>query len=205
MGAAFCGKGSTAARARTYHSGVEKLSRLALAARRGEPGALEAFIETGYEQVRRLCAGLVDDQSAADLTQETFVRAVSGLRRYRADAPALTWLLAIARHTCMDELRTRTRQRRRDGQVSAGCDGASTSPDPADEVSVRDLIGRLDPDRRAAFVLTQLLQLPYDQTARICGCPPGTVRSRVARARDDLIGMLAAAQPRQPRRRRATT
>jgi RNA polymerase sigma-70 factor (ECF subfamily) len=182
---------------------VDELSRLALAARRGGPGALEAFIEASYEQVRRLCAALVDDQSAADLTQETFVRAVSGLRRYRADAPALTWLLAIARHTCLDELRTRTRQRRRDGQISAQHDSTSTSPDPAGEVSMRDLIGRLDPDRRAAFVLTQLLHIPYDQTARICGCPPGTVRSRVARARHDLISMLAASQPGQLRRHRA--
>lgn len=182
---------------------MEELSRLALAARRGEPGALAAFIEAGYEQVRRLCAGLVDEQSAADLTQETFVRAVSGLRRYRADAPALTWLLAIARHTCVDELRTRTRQRSRHGRISAQLDRTATSPDPASEVSVRDLIARLDPDRRAAFVLTQLLRLPYDQAARICGCPPGTIRSRVARARDDLIGMLATSQPAPPRRRRA--
>ena len=181
---------------------VDELSRLALAARSGEPGALEAFIEAGYDPVRRLCAGLADDQSADDLTQETFVRAVSGLRRYRADAPALTWLLAIARHTCMDELRTRTRQRRRDSWISTQHDGPATSPDPASEISMRDLIGRLDPDRRAAFVLTQLLRIPYDQTARICGCPPGTIRSRVARARDDLIGMLAASQP-GPRRARS--
>jgi RNA polymerase sigma-70 factor (ECF subfamily) len=182
---------------------VDELTGLALTARHGEPGALEAFIEAGYEQVRRLCAGLVDDQSAADLTQETFVRAVSGLRRYRADAPALTWLLAVARHTCMDELRTRTAQRRRDGQISAQRDSTSTSPDPASEVGMRDLIGRLDPDRRAAFVLTQLLGIPYDQAARVCGCPAGTIRSRVARARGDLISMLATSQPGQPRRRRA--
>jgi RNA polymerase sigma-70 factor, ECF subfamily len=197
------GKDGGAARGRAYHTGVDELSRLALAARRGEPGALEAFIGDGYEHVRRLCAGLVDDQSAADLTQETFVRAVSGLRRYRADAPALTWLLAVARHTCMDELRRRISQRRRDGLICAEHDRTSASPDPAGEVSVRDLIGRLDPDRRAAFVLTQLLHMPYDQAAHVCGCPPGTIRSRVARARDDLIGMLAASQPGLPRRRRA--
>jgi RNA polymerase sigma-70 factor (ECF subfamily) len=68
---------------------------------------------------------------------------------------------------------------------------------------MRDLIGRLDPDRRAAFVLTQLLHIPYDQAARVCGCPAGTIRSRVARARGDLISMLATSQPGQPRRRRA--
>jgi len=183
--------------------GVDELSRLALAARRGEPGALEAFIQAGYGQVQRLCAALVDGQSAGDLSQETFVRAVSALRRYRADAPAQTWRLSIARHTRMDELRARTRQRRRDGLISAQHHPAPAVPDPAGEVSMRDLVGRLDPDRRAAFVLTQLLHLPYDQAARICHCPPGTIRSRVARARDDLIGMLAACGPGQSGRRHA--
>jgi RNA polymerase sigma-70 factor (ECF subfamily) len=61
--------------------------------------------------------------------------------------------------------------------------------DASEEVSVRDLLGRLDSDRRAAFVLTQLLQLSYDEAANVCGCPPGTIRSRVARARDDLIAL----------------
>ena len=109
----------------------------------------------------------------------------------------------IARHTCMDELRSRTSQRRRDGQIQAQSDTASTSPDPANEVSLRDLIGRLQPDRRAAFVLTQILRTTYDEAAHICGCPPGTIRSRVARARDDLINMLATSQPGQSRMRQA--
>ncbi len=61
----------------------------------------------------------------------------------------------------------------------------------AEEVGVRDLLTRLDPDRRAAFVLTQLLQMTYDEAAAVCGCPTGTIRSRVARARDDLITLMA--------------
>ena len=48
----------------------------------------------------------------------------------------------------------------------------------------------LDADRQAAFVLTQVLGLPYHDTAQVLGCPVGTVRSRVARAREDLIDYL---------------
>ena len=55
------------------------------------------------------------------------------------------------------------------------------SPTRAPSVTVVDLIGRLDEDRRAAFVLTQLLGLSYDEAARVCACPPGTIRSPVAR------------------------
>lgn len=179
---------------------MDELSRLAHAARDGESGALEAFIKIGYDKVHRLCAARADSASADDLTQETFVRATGALARYRGDAPALTWLLSIARHTCMDELRIRARRRRGD-LISRS--RITAAPDPAEEISVRDLIGRLDPERRAAFVLTQFLYLPYDQAARICGCPVGTIRSRVARARGDLITMLTAAQAGQHRRNRA--
>ena len=49
-----------------------------------------------------------------------------------------------------------------------------------------DLLARLDADRREAFVLTQLLGLPYAEAAEVAGCPVGTIRSRVARARADL-------------------
>ena len=49
------------------------------------------------------------------------------------------------------------------------------------------LLDTLEPDRRAAFVLTQILGCSYEETAQICGCPIGTIRSRVARARDSLL------------------
>ena len=56
----------------------------------------------------------------------------------------------------------------------------------------RDAISaRLDADRREAFVLTQLLGLPYAEAAEVAGCPVGTIRSRVARARADLLESLA--------------
>jgi RNA polymerase sigma-70 factor (ECF subfamily) len=79
-------------------------------------------------------------------------------------------------------------------------------PDVAEEAAVADLIARLDPDRRAAFVLTQVFRMPYDEAAAVCGCPVGTMRSRVARARHDLIEMLATGKVvpgagRQPGRR----
>jgi RNA polymerase sigma-70 factor (ECF subfamily) len=53
-----------------------------------------------------------------------------------------------------------------------------------------DLMAALDPDRRAAFVLTQMLGCSYAEAAAICDCPVGTIRSRVARAREDLDAML---------------
>jgi RNA polymerase sigma-70 factor (ECF subfamily) len=51
-------------------------------------------------------------------------------------------------------------------------------------------MARLDPDRKAAFVMTQVLGLSYAEAAEACGCPVGTIRSRVARAREDLVSWL---------------
>ncbi len=53
-------------------------------------------------------------------------------------------------------------------------------------------VSALEPERRAAFVLTQILGLSYDEAAQVFGCPIGTIRSRIARARQDLIAALAA-------------
>ncbi len=51
-------------------------------------------------------------------------------------------------------------------------------------------MAHLEADRREAFVLTQVLGLPYAEAAEVVGCPVGTIRSRVARAREDLVAAL---------------
>jgi len=166
---------------------MDALTRAALAARSGDRQALERFVTETYPEVWRLCAALVNETAAEDLAQETFARATRALRRFRGEAAARTWILAIARRTCMDELRGRYRRRRRDRDLAASIDREAFSADVAGSVEVHALLDQLDPDRRAAFVLTQVLRLTYDETAIVCDCAPGTVRSRVARARDQLV------------------
>jgi RNA polymerase sigma-70 factor (ECF subfamily) len=65
-------------------------------------------------------------------------------------------------------------------------------PDPAGGVELDRLVAALDVDRREVFVLTQVLGCSYQEAADIVGVPVGTVRSRVARARTDLLDALAA-------------
>ena len=170
---------------------MDELTRLAHAARQGEPGALEAFGAASYGDVRRFCAAFAGPSVAEDLAQETFARCVRGLRRFRGEASARTWLLSIARHVCVDELRARGR-RTAWAELAEGHPG-QVVPDVAEETAIADLILRLDPDRRSAFVLTQVFRLPYAEAAVVCGCPVGTIRSRVARAREDLVAMLGMA------------
>jgi RNA polymerase sigma-70 factor (ECF subfamily) len=171
---------------------VDVLTRLALAARDGDASALNRLIEGSYGQVWRLCAKLVDEQCADDLAQESFLRAVRSLPTFRGEASALTWLLAVARNTCMDELRTRIRLRRRDESLMALRSVDNVEVDTSLEMALHDILARLNPERREAFVLTRMLGLSYDEAAEVCACPTGTIRSRVARARADMLAALAA-------------
>jgi RNA polymerase sigma-70 factor (ECF subfamily) len=85
----------------------------ALAARDGDRAAAARFVELTQQQVWRLLVHLADRGVAADLAQETYERAFGALRRYRAESPARTWLLAIARHVAADHHRRRARRARR--------------------------------------------------------------------------------------------
>jgi RNA polymerase sigma-70 factor, ECF subfamily len=174
---------------------VDELTRLAIDAGRGDEVALEGFVRRSQAEVWRLAAHLVDRDSADDVTQEVFLRAIPALARFRGDAPARLWLLSIARRTCADEIRRRTRRRRWAGTVrSVEADGLDPAQD-GDATAGTDLgmlVDALSEDRRVAFILTQLLGLTYDEAAGVCGVPVGTIRSRVARARIDLV---AAAEP----------
>jgi RNA polymerase sigma-70 factor (ECF subfamily) len=169
---------------------VDDLTRLARDAGRGDRAALGSFIRESQAEVWRLCAHLVDPEAADDVTQETFLRAIDALPRFRGDASARTWLLQIARRTCADTIRRRTRGR-------AALDKARrrrppAQRDPAGHVSLEALLHDLDADRRDAFVLTQVLGLSYQEAAEICSCPVGTIRSRVARAREQLVRAVRA-------------
>ena len=160
---------------------------LVAAARRGDPGAVGELVRATSSEVWRLLAHLVDAGSADDLAQETYLRALGSLGSFRGASSVRTWLLAIARRVAADELRRRAR--RPAGTPLAG--DQPGDPDVAGEVGARDLLRRLGPERREAFVLTQIIGLSYLEAAALSGCPVGTIRSRVARARGDLIDMIS--------------
>jgi RNA polymerase sigma-70 factor (ECF subfamily) len=169
---------------------VDRLSRLAVQARDGDADALNRFVAETQADVWRVCRYLGDPWSADDLAQETFERAIGSLHRYRAEAPARAWLLSIARRTCADATRRAVRRRRLLERLRPAARDQVEAPELATELD--DLLAGLDPDRRAAFVLTQVIGLRYDEAAEALGCPVGTIRSRVARARADLVARSAA-------------
>jgi RNA polymerase sigma-70 factor, ECF subfamily len=171
-------------------------TRLALAAGAGDREALATFVRVTQRDVFRFLSHLCARDEAEDLTQETFLRALRALPSFAGRSSARTWLLAIARRVAADQIR-RSSARPRTTTVEDWDAVVAASPaqrrSAFDEgVLLRELVAALESDRRDAFVLTQVLGLDYAAAAEVCGCPVGTIRSRVARAREDLVRAMNA-------------
>lgn len=163
---------------------VQELDELALAARDGNRLALDRFTRETLPLVQSLCRHLGDPDTVEDLVQETYARMMRSLPNFRGDGAAKSWLLRIARNTCADSTRSRRRSRARTSFLEVPDAHAAPAEGWPEVTSV---VASLAVDRRQAFVLTQILNLPYQEAAEILDCPIGTVRSRVARAREDLL------------------
>ncbi|MBB5874384.1 RNA polymerase sigma-70 factor (ECF subfamily) [Allocatelliglobosispora scoriae] len=161
----------------------------ALAARTGDRDAAASFIRATQADVVRFLTHLVSAGDAEDLAQETFLRAMRALPSFQGRSSARTWLLVIARRTAADHIRTLTRRPRladAEDWVATADRGRVPRARFDEQHALWQLITALAVDRREAFILTQVLELSYAEAAEVCDCPVGTIRSRVARAREDL-------------------
>ncbi|KAB1911673.1 sigma-70 family RNA polymerase sigma factor [Micromonospora sp. AMSO31t] len=172
----------------------------ALAGGRGDRDAAGAFVRATQQQVRRFLAALASPGEADDLAQETYLRAMRSLPSFAGRSSARTWLLAIARRVAVDNVRAAT-SRPRTVPLSDSDDLTDAHRSGFErQGALEQVIAALPADRREAFVATQLLGLSYAEAAVVCGCPVGTIRSRVARAREDLVAAIEG-QPAARRRR----
>jgi RNA polymerase sigma-70 factor (ECF subfamily) len=178
-------------------AGFDPVTAAALAARTGNQAAAARFVRATQGDVWRLCAHLGDPGETQDLAQETYLRAFRALPGFAVRSGARTWLLSIARRVCADAVRERRRRPRLDLTADVP-DAPGPGADAGDGLALRQAVTALHPDRRDAFVLTQLVGLSYPEAAEVCGCPVGTIRSRVARARADLVDGLGGERRRVP-------
>lgn len=171
----------------------ERVTTLAIAAGRGDRGALEQWVRATQQDVWRFLAHLAGPAQADDLSQETYLRACGSLPRFAGRSSSRTWLLSIARRALVDHIRAasaRPRKGHADWELAVDDRAArerGNTPGFEDIVELRVLLDGLDAERREVLVLTQVLGFSYAEAADVCGVPVGTIRSRVARAREDLL------------------
>lgn len=169
----------------------QQLRALVDAAREGDNVAGRELVRRTQPTIWRLCNVLGSPGEEGDLVRATYMRAFRSLPNYRGEAPITAWLLTIARRVCADHVRGRVRERRAAGALARAADEKCVA---APGNSTWQLLDSSDPDRREAFVLTQVAGLSYEEAAALLDCPIGTIRSRVARARADLAAEVRAAE-----------
>jgi RNA polymerase sigma-70 factor (ECF subfamily) len=199
---------SALAGVRTEETGRETAEQLA-AIRRGDPDAFEAVARQHAPGLYRVALRLTGrKEDAEDLVQETLVRALPRLRRFEGRAKLSTYLIRALGNLWKNRLRSKQRSRlvawfggRRDDPDDAPA--ALDPPDPTPlaverlesedrAVAVRRAVTRLEPTRRLTLLLREIEEMSYEEIAEAMDVPVGTVRSRLARAREDLRRLLEA-------------
>ncbi|MFT4045219.1 MAG: sigma-70 family RNA polymerase sigma factor [Solimonas sp.] len=141
--------------------------------------------------LRRLTAG--DAALADDLAQEAFLQAYRKLAQFRADAKFSTWLQRIATNAFLQHLRTRHDELSLD---DVPADAEAVSDDAAPQADLQLDMARafavLSPAERAAIVQCYHLDMSHEEAAVALGCPLGTLKSHVTRAKQKLKARLQA-------------
>lgn len=170
-------------------------------AQKGDTTAFEQLI-TPYEQlVWRVCWHYTHHQEdARDCAQETMVKAWRCLNQYRQDCSLESWLYRIAASCCVDFLRRKKRHAAdsADALAENGFDPVDPDPQPEEKALQREeksqlyhAIDQLPEDMRTALILSAVEGRKYEEIAQITGVAPGTVKSRINRARQKLVEILA--------------
>jgi RNA polymerase sigma-70 factor (ECF subfamily) len=129
---------------------------------------------------------------ADDLVQEALVRAWGHLDSFVEGSNLRAWLFTILRNTYFSQYRKRRREvPDTDGIFANKIAVAPRQNDHMDLLDIRVALARLPADQREALILIGAAGHSYDEAAVICGCPIGTVKSRVSRARRRLAELLA--------------
>ena len=176
---------------------LERLSAALDAAEsdRQVPGAFKDDLIGMVPRLRRYAMSLAYDSSEADdLVQLTLLKAWEHRERFQAGTSLVAWLFTILRNGFING----RRKRRYEVPDPNGLHAAAlTEPAGQDHAlrlqEVQAALDGLEPPHREALMLVAIEGLPYEAAAAVLGCPPGTVKSRVSRARDRLTRALGEA------------
>lgn len=159
----------------------------------GDPTAPRRLVEKFQGVLFGLCLRMMGHrQDAEDVLQETFLRALRGVRGFDRERLLRPWLLGIAANRCRTALSRRGRQRPSSESLEAFADHRPGLSDPDDLAGELDgAIGRLREEYRVVFVLYHEQGLPYEEIAATLGRPIGTVKTWLHRARAEMAEYLS--------------
>jgi len=179
---------------------------LVRAAQKGDLEAFNRMVLYYQEKVFNLALRILgDEDSAADITQNTFLAAYRGLAGFR-NGSFRFWLYRIATNACIDEIRRHKKnpllsleeedEMEERSVPFYGLAGLPVLPEKEYErhefeQGIQQAFDQLDTNQRTVVVLVDLLEFDYREAAQMLGLPMGTVKSRLARARLRLRYLLS--------------
>ncbi|HTI71305.1 MAG TPA: sigma-70 family RNA polymerase sigma factor [Candidatus Limnocylindria bacterium] len=186
---------------------VAEVRRLVAQAQGGDMTAFDSLVGRYQDRIYGLCYHLTSNhEEAADLAQDAFVKAWQALASFKGDASFFTWVYRIAVNTTLNYLKTR---RKKTPHLSLNDLDFNAENDPdlvalvSDRTPRRDLrlkeiqerlnagLQKLSEEHRTVLVLHDIQGLAHDEIASLVGCNPGTVRSRLFYARQQMQAWLA--------------
>jgi RNA polymerase sigma-70 factor, ECF subfamily len=163
----------------------------------GYPTAFEDIVLAYQDKIYNLCRYMLGNaHDAEDAAQDAFLKAYQALPKFRPEASLYTWLYRIATNTCIDYKRKPVFESlfgtSEEGERLVH-DRASDAPSPEKlyqskqiDQALQEGIGKLSPKLRAIIILKEIEELSYEEIADTLEISVGTVKSRIARAREEL-------------------
>jgi RNA polymerase sigma-70 factor (ECF subfamily) len=161
--------------------------------RRGDTAATAELVHQlmpGLLRLARRLTGSPDE--AEDLVQETFSRMLPALERFEGRSRVSTYAIRTLSNIWKNRRRRRFRSplvrwfQRVEQKKSPHKDPETHLVKDREAERIRDLVQRLEPNRRLALLLREVEDMSYEEIASVTGSKAGTVRSRISRAREEL-------------------
>ena len=171
----------------------------------GDKAAFDLLVLKYQRKILRLLSRMLRDQSEIeDVMQEAFIKAYRALPQFRGDSAFYTWLYRIAINTARNWMASQSRRpsspslhQSEDGETFDEIDNLTDNNTPESLLASREIaesvnesIQALPAELRTAIVLSEIEGLSYEEIAQAMGCPIGTVRSRIFRAREAIATKL---------------
>ena len=162
---------------------------------------MDELLRRHYDRLYAVCRRVAgNDADAADGCQEALLAIVRGLPNFDGRATFKTWSYRVATNACLDEIR---RRNRRPLAVVDAPEPDSDEPlldeRASDRITLDDALEQLTEEFRLPVVLRDVGGMDYADIAETLVIPPGTVRSRIARGRKQLAGILGNQNPTDER------
>lgn len=180
-------------------------AKLVARVKAGDKAAFDLLVLKYQRKILRLLSRMLRDQSEIeDVMQEAFIKAYRALPQFRGDSAFYTWLYRIAINTARNWMASQSRRpssprlhQSEDNETFDEIDNLIDNNTPESLLasreiaeSVNETIQALPAELRTAIVLREIEGLSYEEIAQAMGCPIGTVRSRIFRAREAIASKL---------------